>query len=378
MTRPVWFWQRMLSVHMGGLASALALRGIPVSFVVETGTAADRASLGWRDPEMEGVNVVFVSSVADLKAQIASAPPNSIHICQGLRANGLVGRAQAMLADRALEQWVVMESVDDSGWKGAIRRPLYRSIIGRRRDQVAGILATGAGTARWLVARGAPAEKVYPFTYFLPQTPPNDSEALVDRSDFRFIFVGQFIRRKRLDLLLEALANLGRTDVSLTVVGGGALEEALRSQSFNLLGSKVQWLGVRPQSEIPKIIAACDCLVLPSRFDGWGAVASEALMCGTPVICSDRCGCSEVVRLSAGGEVFRANDAADLAACLSRVIDAGHATVSKRRSLADWAACVAASTGAEYLEAILSRAHSSPKPTPPWLAAANNTPTGEA
>ena len=50
-------------------------------------------------------------------------------------------------------------------------------------------------------------------------------------------------------------------------------------------------------------MAAADVLVLPSRFDGWGAVVNEALMVGTPVICSDRCGASDVIENGRNGYV---------------------------------------------------------------------------
>jgi glycosyltransferase involved in cell wall biosynthesis len=49
--------------------------------------------------------------------------------------------------------------------------------------------------------------------------------------------------------------------------------------------------------------------VLPSRFDGWGAVVNEALMVGTPVICSDRCGASDVIENGRNGYVFEADNA---------------------------------------------------------------------
>ena len=34
-------------------------------------------------------------------------------------------------------------------------------------------------------------------------------------------------------------------------------------------------------SKVYSIIRQSDCLVLPSRFDGWGAVVTESLMIGT-------------------------------------------------------------------------------------------------
>ena len=50
-------------------------------------------------------------------------------------------------------------------------------------------------------------------------------------------------------------------------------------------------------SKIGNTIYQADNLVLPSSHDGWGAVTTEALMVGTPVICSDTCGSSLIVKI---------------------------------------------------------------------------------
>jgi hypothetical protein len=61
-------------------------------------------------------------------------------------------------------------------------------------------------------------------------------------------------------------------------------------------------------TEVPRAMAQADCLVLPSIHDGWGAVASESLMVGTPVVCSDACGVAGVVQASGVGGVFPVKD----------------------------------------------------------------------
>ena len=68
------------------------------------------------------------------------------------------------------------------------------------------------------------------------------------------------------------------------------------------------FFGILPMSKIPKIIRKTDCLVLSSRHDGWGAVASEALLEGTPVICSNACGSSVAVKASKVGGIFVSED----------------------------------------------------------------------
>ncbi len=54
----------------------------------------------------------------------------------------------------------------------------------------------------------------------------------------------------------------------------------------------------------------CDLLILPSIFDGWGAVVNEALGRGMRVLCSNGCGSSVLLDGEQRGSVFNleAND----------------------------------------------------------------------
>ena len=45
-----------------------------------------------------------------------------------------------------------------------------------------------------------------------------------------------------------------------------------------------EWLGVKKPSEIRKILAGCDYMILPSSTEGFGLVYLEAIACGVPVI----------------------------------------------------------------------------------------------
>lgn len=363
----VWFWQRTVSPHMAGLATALAARGIPTTYVTQAMLSADRVALGWEIPALGDVRLLVAADRSAVLAAVAEAPSDSLHICQGLRANGLVEIAQRALAARHLRQWVVMETVDDASWKGLLRRGLYRAHLLRSRDRVGAFLATGAETPDWLIARGAPRERVFPFAYFLSPPKTIASPTTAD-GRFRVLFVGQLVHRKRLDLLIDALGRVGSDAVELVVAGAGELEAELRERAFRTLGDRVRWLGRQSQGSIAAIMASADCLVLPSRFDGWGAVASEALLVGTPVICSAGCGCREAVERS-GGAVFATGDVDDLAARIQKKMALGRVSPSARTSLATWARALGAEAGADYLRDIIAycSGQQQPRPIAPWL-----------
>src|SRR5437016_5885593 len=369
--RHVWIWQTTVSPHMAGLAIALVKHGCCVTYVAEQVMTADRILLGWSPPLLDDVRLEFASAPASIVRLVASACPDSIHICQGIRSNGLIRLAQKALARRRLPQWLVIETVDDAGWRGALKRLEYRRLFMHRRGQVRGVLGIGHSTPGWIVARGMPSNRVFPFAYFLLNHEPAHLVSPDRAGRFRFLFVGRLDENKRLDYLIEALRRMPTPDFELVVVGTGPLEHELRALAAEALPSRLDWVGRLPLDAVPSEMANADCLVLPSRHDGWGAVVSEALMAGTPVVCSNSCGSAAVVRASGYGSVFASNDLAAMVSSLSQTMARGHLSSAERKGLSDWAKCLGADAGADYLTAIIDHMDGrAPRPLPPWQTAA--------
>jgi len=365
--RNIWFWQGIISPHMAGLAVALARRGCDVTYIAQQRLSEDRARQGWSEPSLAGVRLQMVDSRAAVADCVAAAPAISIHLCGGLRGNRLIQIAESALARRRLRQWLIMETVDDASWQGALRRLEYSRLFRRWRGRLQGVLAIGHATPEWVAARGTPAARVFPFAYFLPgdeTTPPDLKE---QAGPFRFLFAGQLIERKRLGVLMDCMRALMESDFRLAVVGSGSLERLLRELAAKALPGRVDWIGALPMAAVAAEMARADCLVLPSRHDGWGAVISEALMAGTPAICSDACGAAGVVRASGRGGVFARDDRAGLVRLLEQAIENGRPPSVERASLAAWARCLGADAGADYLLRILDHGDGQgARPLPPW------------
>jgi glycosyltransferase involved in cell wall biosynthesis len=365
--REVWFWHRIISPHAAPLARALAHLGCKVTYVAAHDLSDHRRELGWRIPSLEGVELQYASQSRDVAALVATAGPESVHLCEGLRETSPPHPA-ASLAARGLRRWVVMETIDERGWRGRLKAPVYSAAFRWQRARLEGVLAIGQRTPDWVIARGVPREGVFPFAYFLEDQPlPPDDWRRPD-GPFRFAFVGQFIERKRLPVLLDALAVHRNRSAELVVLGSGPLGDVLKAEAMGRLPGRVHWLGRRLSSEVLQVLDDVDCLVLPSQHDGWGAVVSEALMRGTPAICSDSCGAAEVVSASGVGGVFGRDDEAGLADLISATIAAGRPSPSERLRLARWATSLGADAGARYLLAILSHVEGrGARPQVPWI-----------
>jgi len=354
----IWFWQNIVSPHMGSLAASLAELGYRVIFVANQILSKDRAEQGWENPKLGKAKLKLAANKSAIVNIAKKAPYHSIHFCQGLRGNGLVADAQRILRKRHLKHWAMLEKINDKGWKGKIRRVLYRILFLYWGNYLEGILAIGKDTKNWIVDRGINDNKVYSFAYFLKETKINNllksSKKKIKNSKFRFIFVGQLIKRKNVDMLIKALASIKPKEIELWIVGDGPEKKGLYALANLLLPGQVNWLGTLPMSKVPDVIFQADTLVLPSHHDGWGAVTSEALMVGTPVISSKFCGSSIVVKASGVGGIFLENNPESLSNILHKQYKAGKLSTNQRKKIARWARCLSAKSGAKYLDQILN------------------------
>jgi glycosyltransferase involved in cell wall biosynthesis len=125
------------------------------------------------------------------------------------------------------------------------------------------------------------------------------------------LVLAALVKRKGIDVLLEALARLDEKPVVL-VAGEGEERAALETQRDNEgLSQCVRFLGHRQDK--PELLAACDALVLPSRHEGLGVAALEAMACARPVLASRVGGLAELVRDGENGLLVPPEDPPALA-----------------------------------------------------------------
>lgn len=165
-------------------------------------------------------------------------------------------------------------------WKPA----LYRVLTQRRRKKAMArfrrIVVISQFMKSRLVANDIPAENVV-------VRPPSVSGAVKDAkpvsADIDILYVGQLIRGKGVQLLLQAMAKMRRPR-RLDIVGTGNMEDELKGLAQNLgLGERVRFRGF--QNNPQDWMAAAKCVVVPSFWqEPFGLVAAEAVALGKPVI----------------------------------------------------------------------------------------------
>jgi glycosyltransferase involved in cell wall biosynthesis len=180
---------------------------------------------------------------------------------------------------------------------------------------------------------GAPAEKLLLLPYCCDlrrydEVDPESVQRVKDRYRLQdktvFLFSGQMIVRKGVDLLLSAFQMLAaeRDDVALLLLGDGPLREKLQSQVRPSLADRVHFAGFVNQPELPAHFQAADVFVFPSRHDGWGVVVNEACAAALPVITTRQTGAAhDLVRDGQSGFVVERDDVDSLCRCMQYLAD---------------------------------------------------------
>ncbi len=151
------------------------------------------------------------------------------------------------------------------------------------------------------------------------------SHAAINRSEAAFTLgvVSRLEHIKGMDLVIPAFAEVRKRfpDVRLLVVGDGSLRGSMEQQAQELgCADAVTWTGRQPQESLPQYYGEMDIVLMPSRSEGFGLTAIEAMACGCVVVASDVGGLPEVVSDGVCGLLHRTEDVADMASKISSLI----------------------------------------------------------
>jgi glycosyltransferase involved in cell wall biosynthesis len=335
--------------HSHQLAAALHERGALHEYW--TGLPLDRGPGDVSLPK-ERVRVTPIGSGAHfLERHLSSASRESVFgqlgdyavdaiYAQRLRSTGPVtavvayenGALKTLRAARELGLCAILDAASvhhaaGDAWRGTPPRSGWaRDVRGHKDEELRfadHILVLSELAKETYVAAGLDAARIhvvppgYDSAIFRPRGEPQVGAPL------RFVFAGNAAHTKGYDVLLEAAARLAGAGVRFRlVVIGDVRGEA---------PSGVELRGKLPQGVVAEEFARADCLVLPSRCDGFGLVVAEALGSGLPAIVSEHVGARDLVRESGAGWIVAADDAAALAARMRACVDEPQSMLEAKR-----------------------------------------------
>lgn len=154
---------------------------------------------------------------------------------------------------------------------------------------------------------------------------PADKAALLGRFGFAagddvICSVGRLTTEKGHDVLVEAMGGILRAHpkARLIIVGDGPERKALGSAASKIGGKAIGFAGLI--EDVRPYLSSSKVFVLPSRYEGFGLAAAEAMAAGTPVVASRAGGVPELVQDGRTGLLFEPGDAEGLARAVSEIL----------------------------------------------------------
>jgi glycosyltransferase involved in cell wall biosynthesis len=278
-----------------------------------------------REAQSRGLEVAAVRArhhwsprgVTSIARRLREAAPDLVHLHSG-RATWLGGIAAWWCGIPGLTTRR-MDRKLKSSWR---TRFVYGSAVCRA-------VAISEAVARRLAAAGVREEiiRIVPSAVEPDRIHPQKARHAVRRSldaepDTACLLVAAaLVRRKGIDVLLDALARLAEDELfpTLWIAGEGPERATLeRLARHRGIASQVRFLGQR--DDVADLLAACDIFVLPSRHEGLGVAALEAMALARPVVASRVGGLGEAVLHQGTGLLVPPDDAPALQAALARLL----------------------------------------------------------
>ena len=129
---------------------------------------------------------------------------------------------------------------------------------------------------------------------------------------------------KGMDLVVPAFAEVLKRfpEVRLLVVGDGSLRATMEQQAEELgCADRITWVGRQPQEELAQWYGQMNIVLMPSRSEGFGLTAIEAMANGCVMVASNVGGLPEVVRDGVCGLLHRTEDVHDMAEKACALLD---------------------------------------------------------
>jgi glycosyltransferase involved in cell wall biosynthesis len=218
----------------------------------------------------------------------------------------------------------------DAGLKALVKRALLPPILAF----CSGAMYCGTRGEEYFRRYGVSADRLFPFPYepdYRQVSSATEADCEAAAREFglpagrrRILYCGRLALVKRADLLIGAFQTLAdeRPEWDLVIAGDGPERAHLTALVIPALRSRVHFLGFidRPES-LAAIYGASDVLALPSDYEPWGVVVTEAAT-RLALVCSSQVGAApDLIEDHRNGLIFEAGNRTSLLMALREVTE---------------------------------------------------------
>lgn len=243
----------------------------------------------------------------------------------------------AMLAARLFGRRLVLASdatymegsANARGWKLKLKPVFFRWLYNHLADAV---FVPSTASRQFQESLGVKPGQIVVTPYVVNEPEIQSISARTDVDETRrrlgipvdhtvFVFCAKFLKRKRPADAIDAFAKIAGGKSHLLMIGGGPLEGELHERVRRLnLQDKITFTGFVSYHALPEYYTASDVLVFCSDHEPYGLPVNEMMLCGRPVIVTDRIGARiDLVDEGQTGWVYPAGDVERLAAIMRHI-----------------------------------------------------------
>lgn len=308
----IFIWMNFPSHHQAYFFQTLVNSGVNLKVGYYGELSVDRQKLGWQHHNLQKYELVATLNDVD---RIINTHSDFIHIVPGY-GSGFTRQLAIKLSKNSIK-WLHWSEKSTPGifwYKSYFVKKWYASLVNK---YALGALSQGVlaenDFKRWGISK-----EIKHLSYSIrPLVEVNGYKELIDFKKNRkaFIYLGQLIHRKGVDLLIKAFASTNDDNWCLIIVGSGSDEIKLKktAEKLNISKDRIIFLPSIEAENINKVLTVADVFILPSRNDGWGVVLNEACSMGKAIIASDMVGASwHLIEEGKNGYRFKSNNSQDL------------------------------------------------------------------
>lgn len=213
----------------------------------------------------------------------------------------------------AVPKWIAF----DMTWAWKFRKLVAPLVLRRYLRRFAGAIVPGERAAEYAAWLGFPESRIEHGMYGVDTAACAESfaaRAALATWPRRFLYVGRYVREKRLDVLVAAYhryRSLVSDPWELTCCGMGPDARLLAGVEG------IRDLGFVQPAEMPRIRTEHGAFVIASDYEPWGHVIAEAVASGLPIVFTTACGAGlELVRPEFNGQIVAPGDVSAFADAL--------------------------------------------------------------